>query len=94
MRLTLDTNCLTELASGSTLAAPIRALIEMHRAGTIQVFVSAMPTSLDLTGFSDLPSVLPAGRFEMASWGAAVYGSETDDLPTESGRSFAQPSTP
>ena len=80
MRLTLDANCLNDLMTGSDRAVPLRALIEMHRAGTIQVFVSAIPTSSAATGISDLPSVLPAGRFEMSSWGAAVYGNEKDDL--------------
>ena len=80
MRLTLDTNCLTALIGEGDEAVPIRALIDLHRAGTIQVFVSAMPASTDVAAISDLPSVLPAGRYEMSYWGAAVYGSDKDDL--------------
>jgi hypothetical protein len=79
MRLTLDANCLTDLANGSERAAPIQALIDLHRAGTIQVFVSAVPAP-GIPAITDLPSVLPAGRYEMSYWGAAVYGSEKDDL--------------
>ena len=80
MRLTLDANCLTDLANDGAQAVPIRALIDLHRAGTIQVFVSTIPASASVAGINDLPSVLPAGRFEMSSWGAAVYGSEKDEL--------------
>jgi hypothetical protein len=80
MRLTLDTNCLSALVDRSEMAGPIQALIDLHRAGTIEVFVSASPASGGLTGVSYLPSILPAGRYEMSSWGAAVYGSDKDDL--------------
>jgi hypothetical protein len=80
MRLTLDTNCLTTLASGENDAAPIQALIDLHRAGTIQVFVSSIPASAGQAGLTDLPSVVPTGRYEMSSWGAAVYGSDKDEL--------------
>ena len=80
MRLTLDTHCLTALQNGGDEAVPIRALIDLHRAGTIQVFVSAIPASVEIRDIKDLPSVLPAGRYEMSFWGAAVYGSDKDDL--------------
>lgn len=87
MRLTLDTTCLAVLASGGEAAGAIQALIDLHRAGTLQVFVSAIPASPAPTGISDLPSVLPAGRYELSSWGAAVYGSDKDD-PAERIRSI------
>ena len=80
MRLTLDTNSLSVLLQGGEDAVPIRALIDLHRAGTIQVFVSAMPASAGLAEISELPSILPAGRYEMSFWGAAVYGNDKDDL--------------
>jgi hypothetical protein len=50
MQLTLDTNCLIDLEAGTGEAPAIQQLIELHRAGKIQVHVGAIPASEYLPG--------------------------------------------
>ncbi len=96
MQLTLDANCLIDLENGTGQAEAIRELITLHRAGKIQVFVSAVPQPSNVTGkgrpanVSELEARLKnlgiddlpsiADRNEMSSWGAAVYRAENDGL--------------
>ena len=50
MRLTLDTHCLTELENRTGQTAAIWELITLHRAGRIQLFVSAISPAEDPPG--------------------------------------------
>ena len=50
IRLTLDTNCLIDLEEETGQAAAIRQLIELHRAGKIQVHVGAVSVSQSVRG--------------------------------------------
>jgi len=88
MRLTLDTNCLSDLENGTDQAESIRELIRLHRAGKIQVFVSAIAASEHVTG-KGLPEQV--GQFEGRLKKLAI-----DDLPSvlptgRSGMSFGVP---
>jgi hypothetical protein len=74
MRLTLDTNCLSDLENGTDQAESIRELIRLHRAGKIQVFVSAIAASEHVTG-KGLPEQV--GQFEGRLKKLAI-----DDLPS------------
>lgn len=50
MRLTLDSDCLTDLENRTGQAAAIWELIALHRAGQIQLFVSAISPAEDRRG--------------------------------------------
>lgn len=45
LRLTLDTNCIINLERGTGQAASVRRLVDLHREGVIQVFVSSVSAS-------------------------------------------------
>ena len=75
MRLTLDTNCLIDLENGTGQARAIRELITLHRAGKIQVFVSAISASENVIGQGSQPENLD--QFEARLKSLAI-----DDLPS------------